>query len=242
LPFAALRGSVGDRFLVEDHSIAFASSMIPSEHRELQTSVKSALVVSDPLSPANVGFATIRAAASEGSDVAALYPGASVLTKENANSSAVLAALPNASVFHFAGHAVADPLRPMDSYLAMTPHLPTDAGGRLTAEMIRRTPLKNVALVVLSACETVRPSHLNRGEIGALPLAFIAAGAKEVVGSTWRVEDRATRQLLTEFHRAYFENGDAVDALRGSQLKMLHSPQRPLASPAAWAAFHVQVH
>jgi CHAT domain-containing protein len=241
-PFAALRDASKDRYLIEDHAIAFASSMLSPSDRQSRNSARRALVVSDPTLPANQRWATIKDAASEGSDVAAIYPGASVLTKDKATPVAALNAVSKASVFHFAGHAVADPLRPMDSYLALSPSLPGDSSGRLTAEMIQRSRLNNVQLVVLSACETVRPSHLKRGETGALPLAFLAAGAKEVVGSTWRVEDRATRQLLTEFHRTYAQSGDAVDALRDSQIGMIRSSQAAMASPAAWAGFHVQVH
>jgi CHAT domain-containing protein len=242
MPFAAMRDQVRNRYLIEDHPIAFASSMRFRINPRSRGSVNSAVVVSEPVLPESRNFAVIRGAASEGAEVAAFYSGASVLTKKNATPSAALAAASKSSVFHFAGHAVADPLRPMDSYLALSAELPNDSTGKLTAEMIQRTRLNNVQLVVLSACETVRPSHFEHGETGALLLAFLAAGAKEVVGSTWRVDDRATHTLLTEFHRTYARKRDAVAALRHSQLKMIHSTQAWISAPSAWAGFHVQVH
>ena len=242
MPFGAVTDPVTQRYLIEDHAIAFAPTLPGSLNVRPGLGAKSALIVSDALPARGTKLETLEAAPSEARDIAALYPGATVLIKEKASGRAVLNAAATKSIFHFAGHAVTDELRPMESYLALSPESNGDTTGRLSAETIQRSRLNNLELVVLSACETVRPSQFGRGETGALLLAFLAAGAKEVVGSTWKIDDRSTGSLLTKFHRAYVRRGDAAEAMRIAQIEMIRSNDRINTSPSAWAGFHVQVY
>jgi CHAT domain-containing protein len=57
------------------------------------------------------------------------------------------------------------------------------------------------------------------------------------VGSLWEVDDRLTRPLMMEFHRAWRTTGNGPAALRAAQLRLLASPDRRERSPAAWAGF-----
>jgi CHAT domain-containing protein len=146
----------------------------------------------------------------------------------------VLAALRAATVFHFAGHAVFDDVRPERSYLALAGREPHTE--RLTADEVSRLHLDQVRLVVLSSCETM-PGRSTSSGLAGLSGALLAAGAKGVVGSLWRVDDRLTRSLMTELHRQYVATGDGAEALRAAQLALLHSTEPTRRSPAAWAAF-----
>ncbi|WP_197361382.1 CHAT domain-containing protein, partial [Streptomyces clavuligerus] len=113
-------------------------------------------------------------------------------------------------------------------------------------------------LVVLSACETDL-SQRDHDEALTLATAFIARGARDVVGSRWTVPDGASSVLMAVFHHLLTVDGLAPpDALRGAQLWMLDPDRRPpsslrgellrqasrpeLARIAAWAGFIHQGH
>ena len=55
-------------------------------------------------------------------------------------------------------------------------------------------------LVVLSGCETGRGKIYQAEGIIGLTRAFMVAGAPRVLCSLWKVDDEATRALMTEFY------------------------------------------
>ncbi len=91
-------------------------------------------------------------------------------------------------------------------------------------------------LVVLSACETFIGKDL-RGE-GFLGLArgFLYAGARQVLASLWKVDDRATAAFMQRFYSAYLHDHlSAPAALRRTQSEMSLDPA--WRSPRYWAGF-----
>ncbi|MFF1412036.1 CHAT domain-containing protein [Streptomyces sp. NPDC058289] len=113
-------------------------------------------------------------------------------------------------------------------------------------------------LVVLSACQTDL-SMRDHDEALTLTTAFVAAGARDVVGSRWLAQDSASALLMAVFHHHLVVDGLApVDALRAAQLWMLDPHRenpgslsgdllREMGQPglertALWAAFIHQGH
>ncbi len=109
-------------------------------------------------------------------------------------------------------------------------------------------------LVVLAACASDL-SEADHDEALTLATAFLAAGARNVVGSRWAVGDRCTALLMFMLHYHLVRHpadGVAV-ALRAAQLWMLDPQRRPppempprlaretseaeLADVSVWAAF-----
>ncbi|MFJ6466561.1 CHAT domain-containing protein [Streptomyces sp. NPDC091387] len=114
-------------------------------------------------------------------------------------------------------------------------------------------------LVVLSACETDL-SRRDHDEALTLTTAFVASGARDVVGSRWATRDSSAALMMAVFHHYLTVEGlSPVDALHGAQMWML-DPEREnpgslsddllrelagapeLDRPAAWAAFIHQGH
>jgi CHAT domain-containing protein len=89
-------------------------------------------------------------------------------------------------------------------------------------------------LVVLSACETGLNSSEGEGMTG-LPRAFLAAGAKRVVTTLWRVEDDDARELMVRFYRGIKANKPISTALRQAQLEVRGLAGR--GAPAHWAGY-----
>lgn len=112
---------------------------------------------------------------------------------------------------HFATHGLVDDRRALNSALVLAqdrlPNPPgsvpggSEAGdGQLTADHILRGWKLDADLVTLSACETAL-GKLSGGEgyLGFSQALFLA-GARAMVLSLWRVDDRAAALLMTRFY------------------------------------------
>jgi CHAT domain-containing protein len=108
--------------------------------------------------------------------------------------------------------------------------------GVLTADEVARLDLSACDLAVLSACETAL-GQANPGEgLMSLRRAFLQAGAKTVISTLWRVDDRATRELMGEFYRRLLvEKEPPGAALRGAKLHLMKNTE--FKEPRYWAAF-----
>ncbi len=93
-------------------------------------------------------------------------------------------------------------------------------GRARAAAEIRRANL-HADLVLLSACETAVGKIEGEEGVANLAHTFLVAGAKSVVASTWRVNDRTTATLMAQMY-SYLTKGEPVaSALRHAQLDML---------------------
>jgi CHAT domain-containing protein len=109
--------------------------------------------------------------------------------------------------------------------------------GLLTAAALDSMDLHRLRLVVLSACDALRPGDGRSGAFTGFAGALLNAGAGGVVGSLWAVDDRLATPLMAEFHRQYRRTADGAEALREAQLSMLRSSDPARRAPAAWAGF-----
>ena len=103
---------------------------------------------------------------------------------------------------------------------------PRDDDGILTAEAISYLPLKDLELVVLSACDTGLGDVAGGEGVLGLQRAFHIAGAKNVIASLWQVEDEATSALMkTFYHKLWREGKTPLESLREAQLAVCRSPE-----------------
>jgi CHAT domain-containing protein/tetratricopeptide (TPR) repeat protein len=94
-------------------------------------------------------------------------------------------------------------------------------------------------LVVLSACQTGVGRQIKGEGLIALTRGFMFAGAKSVVGSLWKVDDRATAEMMSEFYKQMFVHKlKPVAALRQAQIRI--SQQKRWQNPSFWAGFYIQ--
>ena len=132
---------------------------------------------------------------------------------------------------HYAGHADFD--RP-----ARQPALLLAGRTRLTADAIRRL-LRGEPLVFLNACGTDRAGprgpRANQAwqATEALAAAFIAGGAKGVVGTRWEVADAGAAAFALLFYTAALRGVPLGEALR--QARERFRAERP--DDPTWAAF-----
>jgi len=171
----------------------------------------------------------------------ALYPGASrIYVGSDATEERAKAIGTQASLIHFATHALADEMSPLDSTLALSlPAGPRAGGdnGLLQAWEIFEQLRIDAELVTLSACGTALGKEMSGEGILGLTRAFQYAGARSVLASLWEVSDDWTADLMKRFYR-YLKQGRSKDsALRAAQIDMI---RRPASShPHRWAAFQL---
>ena len=104
--------------------------------------------------------------------------------------------------------------------------------GSLMASLLN---LQGTELVILSACDS-GTGEVQIGEgVMSLRRAFRIAGAQTVLASHWKVSDKATSQLMTEFIRRWRSGEPRAKAWREAQLSLLHSKE--FSNPYFWAAF-----
>lgn len=126
------------------------------------------------------------------------------------------------SVVHLACHAEAVPDAPGRSALVL-------ADGRVTvAELVahRRTAALPLDTVVLAACST----HVGGAaydEAFSLATAFLAAGARTVIGSLWPVPDGHTSVLMFLVHHHLRAGASPAEAMRRARTWALDPDREP---------------
>lgn len=143
------------------------------------------------------------------------------------------------SVLHLGTHFNLRPGNARRSFLLL------GDGSRLTLDTIAGYDFQDLRLVTLSACQSgLGGATTDDGrEVEALSAIVQRRGARSVIASLWRVEDRSTARLMREMYDALpGQKGDVAAALRRSQLKLRSSRGsggRPYEHPYYWAGFLV---
>ena len=129
---------------------------------------------------------------------------------------------------HFATHTLLNDMHPQQTALVL-------ADGKLDLPAIRRLRL-TADLVTLSACETGLGQRIRGEGIVGLPHAFLSAGARGVVVSLWRVDDRATAAYMADFYRE-LRNGLSPAAAMLAVRRAKVANGGTASHPSQWAPF-----
>jgi CHAT domain-containing protein len=246
LPFDVLRPA-GGNYLLEDSQLAYAPSatlFITLSEKSIKRSSQvrgneSFLGVGNPSfdHAQNPGLPDLPAAEREIKTASGFYSKKQSFLGDDALKDKIVAALPDADIFHYAGHFKANELSPRFSKFLLAGRSDTGEND-LTADDIGKLKLNKTKLVILSACQTaIENFYDGEGAIG-VARTFFAAGAPAVVASRWDVDSNATAKLMTAFHRYRKLKGLSTPAaLRAAQLELLKSGKDDFASPYYWGSF-----
>ena len=144
------------------------------------------------------------------------------------------------SVLHFATHAVIDDRTPELSAIILSA---VDRNGGELKSGIRLSDIQrfnfDAELVFLSACQTGVGKQLKGEGFISLGQSFYASGARSVIFTGWKVDDRVTAELVSRFYRSYLINGQTIaTSLQEAQVSLLKD--RRTSHPYYWAAFILQ--
>jgi tetratricopeptide (TPR) repeat protein len=138
-------------------------------------------------------------------DVAARYPGATLLTGDAATAENVLAALEGASLAHIAAHGTFRADNALFSSLRL-------ADGELTVHDLERLHHPPHRLV-LSSCDSGLGAHAGADELLGLTNALIGLGTAGLLASVVPVNDIATVPLMVAVHGRLREGATLAQAL-----------------------------
>jgi hypothetical protein len=219
VPFAALYDRETGTHLVERATVAMAANA-GSLQRETDRGGASVVTMSLPAGE-DTGTVALPQAREELVEIASLYPRAKTIASGEATLSALRDALSAADIVHVAGHTERQP--------AGGEHALLFAGSRASSRTIAAMPLPRARLLVLAACETLRPPASPETRALSVGGAFAAAGVGEVIGTLTPVGDRDARTFFRDLHRHLAAGSGAGDALRLAQLDAIRG-----ASSRAW--------
>lgn len=236
LPFQALINSASNKYLVEEREISYAPSLgilsALKSPTNSKTNQKNFVAFANSI---RKDSAPLPEAEREASGIGKLYAPSSIFVKNAATEKRAKTEAAQAKVLHLAVHGEINQINPFESALLFT----EDAGddGRLTVSEILQMNLPD-SLVVLSSCDTSNGQVLSGEGLLSLSWAFLASGGREVVAAQWAVEEKATADLMLNFHRALNKDAkeDTANALRTAQLEALKRPA-PFNHPFYWSAF-----
>jgi len=143
-------------------------------------------------------------------------------------------------ILHFATHGFLNTERPELSgiVLSMVNRNGSKTNGFMSLQDIYSLDL-SAEVVVLSACDTALGKDVKGEGLVGLTHGFMAAGARSVVASLWKVDDRATAVLMANFYKAMLEDGlTPAAALRSAKQKVRQ--EKSWQAPYFWAGFELQ--
>jgi CHAT domain-containing protein len=179
----------------------------------------------------------------EAEAIAAVVPAGRSLLALDFRASRATALAPELSgyrIVHFATHGIIDSRTPALSGLMLSR---VDEQGAPQEGFLGLRDVYNLRLsadlVVLSGCETALGRQVQGEGLVGLTQGFLYAGARQVVASLWRIEDRATAELMSHFYRGLLVEGRApAAALRQAQLAI--RDDKRWRSPYYWSGFVLQ--
>ena len=143
-------------------------------------------------------------------------------------------------IVHFATHAFLDSKHPELSGIVLTMVDPKGVrqNGLLPLHDVYSLKLSS-ELTVLSACQTALGKDISGEGYVGLTHSFLSAGSKSVVASLWKIDDRATASLMTNFYESLLQEKLSTGAaLRAAKLKTMREKQWQ--APYFWAGFVLQ--
>jgi CHAT domain-containing protein len=143
-------------------------------------------------------------------------------------------------IIHFATHGLLNSQHPELSGIVLslvdTQGQPQDGFLRLHEIYNLKLP---VELVVLSACQTGLGQEIKGEGLVGLTRGFMYAGAARVLASLWKVDDRATAELMQRFYQGMVKDDlPPAAALRAAQIQLWQQPR--WREPYYWASFVLQ--
>jgi len=229
IPFACLKDDKG-LYLAERYAFSYApsGSALKFCQGKRKPDMRKALILADP-DLADPG-ARLKFAEMEAEAVGNLFPEKLILRGSSATEGAFAELSSDFDVLHLACHGVMDSSDAMLSNLRLARD--DDNDGLLHVREIFDLDL-NASLVTLSACNTGIGEVAASGfEFMGMPRAFLFAGTPSVLGSLWRVDDKATSELMEIFYKNLRTMGRA-EALQQAQLTMM----KEYDNPYYWGAF-----
>jgi CHAT domain-containing protein/tetratricopeptide (TPR) repeat protein len=177
------------------------------------------------------GFSGLPASIPEVQKITSLFPNTTSLIEKDFTKKMTADRANSHTILHLATHGELLVGTPEDSFIVF------GNGEKVTIGELKDWDLKNVDLVVLSACQSGIGSKLGTGiEVLGLGYQMQAAGARVAIASLWQVDDVGTQALMDAFYTEIQKgNLSVVEALSRAQISLIKSDK--FNHPRFWSAF-----
>lgn len=209
-------------YWIEDVQVENASSiaLLTSSRHRPGPPLEGMLLVGAPKEVTRE-FPALKHAPEEMQKVESHFPIAKVISGDAATPSAYRQSDPERyRMVDFVSHGTASETSPLDSAIILSSD--SDSSYKLYAREIKDIPLR-ADLVTISTCYGNKGRiYSGEGTVGLL-WAFMRAGAHQVIGALWEVDETSSPQLMDDFYGELTGGKSSAEALRDAKLKMLHS-------------------
>ena len=235
-------GAASSHYWIEDVTVTNANSirLLAGLDQDFAAGdEKKLLLIGNPIA-SGTGYEKLVNAFAEIRGIEQHFPPDSrtVVTQSGAVPDAYAESAPERFLYiHFVAHGTASQLDPLDSAVVLSPPPQHPESFKLYARDIMRYPL-HARLVTISACYgSGLRAYAGEGLVG-LSWAFLRAGAHNVIGALWEVNDASTPLLMDRLY-GELEAGSSPDAaLRVAKLSLIHSPG-VYRKPLYWGSFQL---
>jgi CHAT domain-containing protein/predicted negative regulator of RcsB-dependent stress response len=243
LNFETLLKPGGERFhyWIEDVTLTNANSIRLLSRFDSSSSKEAndLLLIGNPVS-SDSEYERLPNAPAEVDEIKRHFPAnrETVLTQAEAVPSAYGTVRPERFEYiHFVAHGTASRLSPLDSAVVLSASATHADDYKLYAREIVRHPL-HARLVTISSCYGSGLRAYAGEELVGLSWAFLRAGAHNVIGALWAVNDASTPQLMDRLYGGLEGGSKPDEALRAAKLEMMRS-SGVMRKPMYWAAFQL---
>ena len=236
-------GMQSPHYWIEDVTVTNASSIRMLTRAAIQKHSpveENLLLIGNPKTNGS-GFEPLPHAAAEMLTIEDQFPQSArtVISDLSAIPSAYISHQPGDYAYiHFVAHGTASLLSPLDSAVILSPTPQHPESFKLYARDIIHHPL-HAQLVTISACNSSGArAYAGEGLVG-LSWAFLRAGAHNVIGALWQVDDAATPLIMDRLYGDLRVRHFTPDiALRNAKLALIHTTG-VYRKPLYWGAFQL---
>ncbi|NIV95793.1 CHAT domain-containing protein [candidate division KSB1 bacterium] len=176
----------------------------------------------------------------EADSIKTIHPEAHIFKRRRATKAVLKQESSKHQILHFATHAFVDTVFDDFSGLVLATSADSMDDGLCMGYEISNLDL-NCDLVTLSGCETGRGRIVAGEGVLGLPRKFLGAGAKSVLMTLWKVDDKFTSELMPRFYDNYLNHGlSKASALREAKRTVTNRPNESgvyYQHPFFWASF-----
>lgn len=150
-----------------------------------------------------------------------------ILLRDKATKAQLLQLINDVSLLHISSHASGG------SALDEFPWVATQDAKIFLPEIYELN--LNSDLVVLSACETNIGKQVKGEGVLSLTRAFTQAGAKSVIASQWKVNEKSTQEIMNDFYMNVSKGQMKAEALNVAKMNFIRKYPALAKSPYYWA-------
>ncbi|HLC16464.1 MAG TPA: CHAT domain-containing tetratricopeptide repeat protein [Thermodesulfovibrionia bacterium] len=153
-----------------------------------------------------------------------------ILSGKEASKDNVLSEIGKYQYLLFSTHGEFDTDNPRQSHLELA------NGEKLTLKDINNLKI-NAKIVVLSACDTHTGKPIAGDELISLSRGFLASGSSYALATLWKVDDRASANIVKQFFSNIKAGYSPAKALQSAQREYIESSKPQYKRPFYWAPF-----